>query len=204
MPSGITTQADVRNLSLGGGNPARPPQDRNTVGIPSRPVSKGSPQGRHGMLRVISNGEMQNAEMAEQEAIRAEAQQADEYKKQGIAGHIRTMFFQFRSDRETRGISDRLVESLRAYRGEYTPQKKASIAQFGGSEVYAKLTQVKCRGATSMLRDIYLAGDRPWFIEPTPDPVLPRRRNQVCSGACNIRGPKTSRRWRTSRPQHGH
>ena len=114
MPSGITTQADVRNLSLGGGNPARPPQDRNTVGIPS-PVKDTA--GTHGMLRVISNGEMQNAEMAEQEAIRAEAQQADEYKKQGIAGHIRTMFFQFRSDRETRGISDRLVESLRAYRG---------------------------------------------------------------------------------------
>lgn len=170
MPSGITTQADVRNLSLGGGNPARPPRDSNTVGIPS-PVKDDS--GTRGMLRVISNGEMQNAEMAEQEMIRAEAQQADEYKKQGIAGHIRTQFFQFRSDRETRGISDRLVESLRAYRGEYTPQKIASINQFGGSQVYAKLTQVKCRGATSMLRDIYLAGDRPWFIEPTPDPVLP-------------------------------
>jgi hypothetical protein len=24
-----------------------------------------------------------------------------------------------------------------------------------------------------MLRDIYLAGERPWFIEPTPDPTLP-------------------------------
>ncbi|RLC18902.1 MAG: hemophilus-specific protein [Deltaproteobacteria bacterium] len=169
MPSGITTQADVRNLSLGGGNPARPPQDRNTVGIPA-PVQN---EGSQGMLRVISNGEMQNAEMAEQEQIRREASQAEEFKKQGIAGHIRTQFFQMRSDRETRGISNRLVESLRAYRGEYTPQKLTAIAQFGGSEVYAKLTQVKCRGATSMLRDIYLSGDRPWFIEPTPDPTLP-------------------------------
>lgn len=163
MAYGETTHAGVRNLSLGMGSSAPP------LGIPTNTQRDGS----RGMLRVISNGEMQNAEMAEQEAIRAEAQAAEDYKKQGVAGYIRNQFFEFRSDRETRGISDRLVESLRAYRGEYTPSKLASINQFGGSEVYARLTTVKCRGATAMLRDIYLSGERPWFVEPTPDPSLP-------------------------------
>jgi hypothetical protein len=116
------------------------------------------------MLRVVSNGEMQNAENAEEERARAELQHTIDFKNQSVAGYIRQQFFEMRSDRETRGISDRLVESLRAYRGEYTPQKLASINQFGGSQVYARLTTVKCRGATAMLRDIYLAGERPWYI----------------------------------------
>lgn len=170
MAYGETTHAGVRNLSMGPGSNAPPPNpNRDTVGIPS-PTQR---EGNQGMLRVISNGEMQNAEKAEEDRIRDEAAQAQQYKEQGVAGYIRKQFFEFRSDRETRGISDRLVESLRAYRGEYTPSKLTSINQFGGSQVYARLTTVKCRGATAMLRDIYLAGERPWFIEPTPDPTLP-------------------------------
>ena len=166
MAYGETTHAGVRNLSRGQGSSATPP-----VGIPNNTQRPGN--GENGMLRVVSNGEMMNAEQQQEDIIRNEATQAEEQKKQGVAGYIRQQFFEMRSDRETRGISDRLVESLRAYRGEYTPQKSASIKQFGGSEVYARLTTVKCRGATAMLRDIYLAGERPWFIQPTPDPVLP-------------------------------
>ena len=166
MSYGPTTHAGVRNLSRGGASSATPP-----VGIPNNTQRPGN--GENGMLRVVSNGEMMNAEQQQEDIIRNEATQAEEQKKQGVAGYIRQQFFEMRSDRETRGISDRLVESLRAYRGEYTPQKSASIKQFGGSEVYARLTTVKCRGATAMLRDIYLAGERPWFIQPTPDPVLP-------------------------------
>ena len=170
MAYGETTHAGVRNLSQGMGSSAPPPNPKNTVGIPS-PVK--DDRGTHGMLRVISSGEMANAEQAEEEQLRAEAKHVEDYKKQGVAGFIRQQFFEFRSDRETRGISDRLIESLRAYRGEYTPSKETAINQFGGSKVYARLTTVKCRGATAMLRDIYLAGERPWFIEPTPDPTLP-------------------------------
>lgn len=170
MAYGETTHAGVRNLSLGMGSSAPPPNpNRDRVGIPSNTQRPGT----QGMLRVISNGEMQTAERDQEDQIRAEAQASEDYKKQGVAGYIRQQFFEFRSDRETRGISDRLVESLRSYRGEYTPQKLASINQFGGSQVFARLTTVKCRGATAMLRDIYLAGERPWFIEPTPDPTLP-------------------------------
>ena len=62
---------------------------------------------------------------------------------------------------------------MRAYNGEYSPTKKSEISQFGGSDVYARVTSTKCRAATSLLRDIYLSAERPWSIEPTPDPRLP-------------------------------
>ena len=35
------------------------------------------------------------------------------------------------------------------------------------------MTTVKCRGATSLLRDVYLSGERPWGLEPTPVPQVP-------------------------------
>jgi hypothetical protein len=124
-----------------------------------------------GLLRVVGNGDMVEREraIAQQQADEeARAQQA-----QGIAAHIRTLFQQFKSTRETEGISDRLIEALRTFRGEYSPQKRNEIKKFGGSAVYSRLSALKCRGATAMLRDIYLAGERPWFISPTPKPTLP-------------------------------
>jgi len=45
----------------------------------------------------------------------------------------------------------------------------------GGSEVYMNLTSVKCRAASSWLRDILLATgvDRPWTLAPSPVPDVP-------------------------------
>ena len=47
------------------------------------------------------------------------------------------------------------------------------IKRFGGSNVYSRLIAMKCRGTSSLLRDVYLGGDRPWGIEPAPDPDVP-------------------------------
>ena len=71
------------------------------------------------------------------------------------------------------GWSDRLVVAMRCYNGVYDSQKLAEIRRFGGSEIYARLIATKCRGATSLLRDIYLNADKPWGLKPTPDPKLP-------------------------------
>jgi hypothetical protein len=57
--------------------------------------------------------------------------------------------------------------------GKYDPEKLFEIRKFGGSEAYARLVAVKCRGATSLLRDVYLSGERPWGVEPQPDPPVP-------------------------------
>jgi len=129
--------------------------------------------GDGGLLRIVSNEDMVNAENDEGRQQREHEEASEELKRQGIAGHIREQFYDFRSQRETRGISVRLVEALRVYRGEYSDSKLAEIRKFGGSQVYSRLSALKCRGATAMLRDIYLAGERPWFVEPTPDPTLP-------------------------------
>ena len=91
----------------------------------------------------------------------------------GLAAFIRERFSEFRNHRDSEGISDRLVSSLRQYNGEYSEDKLQSIRQFGGSEVFARLTTVKCRGATALLRDVFLGAERTWALAPSPVPTLP-------------------------------
>jgi len=90
-----------------------------------------------------------------------------------LAAHIRTKFTQFRNVRESRNITNRLLASLRAFNGEYDAAKLREINSLGGSDVFARVTAVKCRGATAMLRDVYLGAERPWAVEPTPVPEVP-------------------------------
>ena len=71
------------------------------------------------------------------------------------------------------GWSDRLVTAMRVFNGQYDAQKLQEIRRFGGSEIYARLIATKCRGATSLLRDVYLNAEKPWGLKPTPDPTLP-------------------------------
>lgn len=66
-----------------------------------------------------------------------------------------------------------MVNAMRVFSGKYDSQKLAEIKRFGGSEIYARVVATKCRGATSLLRDVYLNVDKPWGLEATPDPVLP-------------------------------
>lgn len=59
--------------------------------------------------------------------------------------------------------------------GDYDPDKLAEINKQGGSKIYVQLTSVKCRGATSWLRDTLLGSgsDKPWTLAATPEPELP-------------------------------
>lgn len=96
-----------------------------------------------------------------------------EMRKDRLASHVRTEWQAFRSHTSTLGLKKALYDNLRAYNGQYHQAKLQQIRQFGGSEVYARLSTVKCRGASSMLRDVFLGPKRPWDIEPTPVPVVP-------------------------------
>lgn len=91
----------------------------------------------------------------------------------GIAGYVRKQFEASKLHRQSEGIDDRLLESLRALRGQYDPQTLADIKQFGGSEVYARIVASKVRSAAAMLREIYNSTDRPWMLSPTPMPSTP-------------------------------
>jgi hypothetical protein len=90
-----------------------------------------------------------------------------------LAAHVRRKFDAAKRHRTSSLIDHKLISAMRAYNGEYSPQKLNEIAKFGGSEVYARVTATKCRAATSLLRDIYLSAERPWSIEPSPEPRLP-------------------------------
>lgn len=90
-----------------------------------------------------------------------------------LAAHIRTVWDEFRNHRQTIGINDRLLHAMRTFNGQYDAAKLAEIKKFGGTELYARVTATKCRGTTSMLRDIYMGPDKPWGLDPTPQPTLP-------------------------------
>src|SRR6185369_14300390 len=58
------------------------------------------------------------------------------------------------------GWTDRLTLAMRVFKGEYDTQKLMQIRKFGGSEVYARLTASKCRGATSFFCNVYATTEK--------------------------------------------
>jgi hypothetical protein len=92
---------------------------------------------------------------------------------QGLAAHIRTRWDSSRTAKRT--LEDRMLQCLRQRNGEYDPDKLQEIKDQGGSTIYINLTSVKCRAATSWLRDTLLGSgsDKPWSIAGTPNPDMP-------------------------------
>ena len=92
---------------------------------------------------------------------------------QGLAAHIRTRWDSSRTAK--RNLEDRMLQCLRQRNGEYDPDKLQEIKDQGGSTIYINLTSVKCRAATSWLRDTLLGSgaDKPWSIAGTPNPEMP-------------------------------
>lgn len=128
-----------------------------------------------GALRIVSEGELQQQEAAEaKQAFEArEAEKNAQQVESSIGNHIRKRWEEFRRHRSSENITTRLLDALRAYDGSYNAKKAMEISQFGGSDVFARITSVKCRGASALLRDVYMANERPWTIGPTPVPDLP-------------------------------
>ena len=123
-----------------------------------------------GLLRIVSPTQLQQQDEAASTA--AQNKPEDPLMSQ-LASHIRARMQEMRNFRNTEGIAERLIEALRIYRGQYNPTKLAEIKKFGGSEVFARVTGTKCRAATALLRDVFLGGERPWELGPTPVPTLP-------------------------------
>lgn len=92
--------------------------------------------------------------------------------KSELASYIRDCFEASKQQRQNDGIEDIMLDALRAMRGEYDAQTMRDIQQFGGSEVYARITASKVRGTSALLREIYTATERPWALSPTPEPAL--------------------------------
>lgn len=100
-----------------------------------------------------------------------------------LCGYIRNEYAAMRDHRaSSSGWNERLLHAQRVFNGEYHPSVLAQIRQFGGSEIYARVTAVKCRGASALLRDVYLGPDRSWGLDATPEPTLPDKVTEAVKG----------------------
>ncbi len=133
-----------------------------------------------GVLQVVSPQQLADYEAEQAVGTETVDQSLEE---EGIVAIIRREFHDSRNARYVNGISQRLIEAQRTYRGDYSPNKLRDIKAFGGSEVYSRVTPTKCRGATSVLRDLYLSGtEPPWELIPTPVPTLPEDITEAVAG----------------------
>lgn len=137
------------------------------------------------ILRVVSNEQL-DAEENERNLQEERLNQPEDAVHDSLANHIRARMQDMRNFRNAEGISERLLHALRTYKGMYSQAKLAEIRQFGGSDVYARVTATKCRAATALLRDVYLGPERPWEVKPTPDPVVPMDIEQMIQQLVNI------------------
>jgi hypothetical protein len=138
-------------------------------------VSTSSPPtfNRSGLLRVVSPAELDARDRQRLADVTAARQTPPPVADLGA--FVRQRWMAFRNHRNTgsNSINERLLRAQRMFEGKYDPAKLTEIRKFGGSEVYSRLVAVKCRGATSLLRDVYLGMQRPWDVTPQPDPPVP-------------------------------
>jgi hypothetical protein len=117
------------------------------------------------ILRVVSNDEI---DAEEKRRIRAELEARQSRPViLNMAAYIKKCWEAAKDAKEP--IERLMLKAKRQRNGEYEPSKLSSIRNQGGSEVFMRITEVKCRAAESWLRDILLAdGGPPWDLRPTP------------------------------------
>ena len=132
------------------------------------------PSGR-GMLRVVSPSELTTAQQqVDDTAANQNDAGKDDAWQTSLVGFIEGEFSRFARHRDGgSGWTARITTAMEVFKGVYPAWKLAEIKKFGGSQVYARIVATKCRGASSLLRDVYLNTEKPWGLEATPIPTLP-------------------------------
>ncbi|MFM6959565.1 MAG: hypothetical protein ACKOW0_00880 [Schleiferiaceae bacterium] len=124
-----------------------------------------------GLVIVKTNAQL-DAEDAAAAAARATEAAQQTPVINGLAGHVRKCWEAARDAKQP--IERKMLRALRQRSGEYEPDKLDEIRKTGGSEIFMMLTETKCRGAESWLRDILLdEGMVPFDLKPTPIPDSP-------------------------------
>ncbi len=93
----------------------------------------------------------------------------------GLTGTLRKWWLWSRTAKQ-QTISEVMLQCIRQRRGEYDTSILAGLQRNGGSQIYMRLTDAKCRNALAWLQDVLLStseDDKPWAIKPTPVPDLP-------------------------------
>lgn len=116
----------------------------------------------------------------EEEAARQEVLNATQ--SSAVISNLVSYFNQrwFLAREAKRPIASRMRENLRQRQGVYEDTKLQAIRAQGGTDIYANITNQKCRAATAWLRDALLGDgkDKPWGILPSPVPELPQELEQ--------------------------
>lgn len=167
MPSGARSLPTSMGAELGGSARQASASPGVYLGSDLHKLSPMKHQGR-GLLRVVGNDELMAADKKSQSLADLKPEVMTE-----LANYVRDRFEKSVRHRRTIFVDDQLIQAMRAYNGQYDPAKLSEIRKFGGSEVYSRMMTMKCRGATALLRNVYMNSDRPWRLEPTADPVLP-------------------------------
>lgn len=155
-------------LQIGG--PARIPSP--LAGMQSQLGNRPTFTGTFGALQAAGNADIGAAAQAQQQA-EAQSVTITPEEMTGLAAYISRQWEMMNRHRLSLGIADRLLAALRAFNGQYDATRAAEIKKFGGSDVYARVTSNKSRGATSLLRDIYINQERPWAFKPPDDIEIP-------------------------------
>lgn len=125
-----------------------------------------------GLLTFTSNSTLVAREAQEAESAKAALEKQSTPVLTGLAAYVRKCWEEARDAK--RPIETQMLQSLRQRKGEYEPDKLAAIRETGGSEIFMMITETKCRGAESWLRDILLdEGMVPFGLKPTPEPEMP-------------------------------
>ena len=139
-----------------------------TVAPPNDVPFSGAASGNTGLIPAQNNASIENAK-------RKEAEDGNSQPViRGLAGHVAHCFEAAKTAKQ--GEEQRMLQSLRARRGEYDPDVLAKIRATGTSEVYMMLSAEKARSCTAVMRDIFLGNgsEKPWSVTPTKDPEIPQ------------------------------
>lgn len=124
---------------------------------------------RQGLLTVMSNAEIDKKDQEKRKLAEVDQNMP---LLQNLATHIKSHWSHAKNNKWY--VEERLLKCIRQRKGEYEPDDLRHIKQFGGSEIYMMLSNVKCRAIESWMKDVLLpAGEKPWSISPTPEPDLP-------------------------------
>lgn len=123
------------------------------------------------LLKVKSNGDLAK----EQEMLRTKEQQLlhTQALNDQLGQMINTRFTEAENAKDT--LTDILMDSLRRRKGVYSAEVMAELKKQGGSQIWMKLTEIKCNAAEAWVSDVAIPVDgKPWSLKPTPKPSLPQ------------------------------
>ena len=132
--------------------------------------------GTRGLINFVSPDELLKRD--EEEAKKLVEEEQSQPIVLSLATHIRTVWQKHR-DAKQQHLEPRLLNCLRLRQGKYDAATQAQITAQGGTDLFIKLTKVKCRAAKAWIADIY--ADKPFAITPTPIPDLPDEIEQQVS-----------------------